>query len=314
MHEFAGNDAQWDQAKERLAVIASETGLDAAAVAARLEAGAGNQYLEQMWMHDDIQRLAKAASFDLNDPVEQAEAIAALGSAYQEVREDFVPAHVLHPVAHTEADYLDANGERQITQAERDSISDQFGRTDFNFEKLATEEARDVGEQKFDEAVIRFTEFAGESPKHAAFASGVWDNTAGNERVPVGYLREEEREREHEPVVEAVAQDDPFAKWADRSSDRYSLTKTAADHQEVMHLLRENTTDAQFNRFRTGDLSGIEHITTDPVFSRQLLAEVEGHNRANGFDLTREQELRMPESRDSLKAEFEDDRDHGYER
>jgi type IV secretion system T-DNA border endonuclease VirD2 len=378
MHEFAGNDAAWTRAQGRLTEISQETGLDAEALAARLEAGAPNRYVEQMWMRDDLQRLAKVTDLNLNDPTERTQAIEDVSRAYQEVREELVSAHVLRPVPQFEDDYYDANGDRQVTQAERSSMEDQFQRTDFGYfllgdehekerfdagaegmrdlEQVFTDFAerspehaalvselwdrenmiskpegylepadrpndsvsneRDPDEPQLEKAMEQFTIFAAQSRAHASFASQHWDETTKSDRVPVGYLPEEERERLHDPAAPGNAKPDPFAEWAARSPGEYSITKTAADHQEVLKLLKENTTDAQYSKFRQGDLSGIEHITTDPVFARQLLAEVDSENKSKGYELTRTQELGMADSRDFVRNAIEDDndRDHGHER
>ncbi len=311
MHEFAGKSERWDQAQVRIDAISNEYGLDATAVAARLETGVPNLYVEQMWIRDDLQRLATATDLNLDDPSERLEAVNDLSSAYQYLREDLVASHVLYPVPPLEEDYFDAAGRPQLTQAERDNFADHFDRTDWSYAISEGEHERfEAGVAGMDALVERFTNFAARTSAHAAFASELWDQQNMLE-TPVGYLREDERERELEMLTFPDQQ--PFKTWEDRSSDDYSLTKTAADHHEIMRLLKENTTDAQYNRFRTGDLSAIEHITRDPVFSRQLLVEVEASNRATGFDLTREQEDRMTAARDHLKGVFETERDNDHE-
>ena len=106
---------------------------------------------------------------------------------------------------------------------------------------------------------------------------------------------------------------DRFAELKARSSDDYMLTNSAEEHQEVIRLLKENTTDAQYDRFRRGDLTAIDHITDDKVFSRQLLMQAEMNNRSTGFEMSDETERLMTDSRDFLKDTFETDRDRGYE-
>lgn len=76
---------------------------------------------------------------------------------------------------------------------------------------------------------------------------------------------------------------DPFARYRAQSRDDYLLTKSAEEYQEVIYLLKTNTTDAQYDRFRRGDLSAIGHITSEPVFSRQLLMLAKLDNRSTGF-------------------------------
>lgn len=121
--------------------------------------------------------------------------------------------------------------------------------------------------------------------------------------------------REATAVPERPAQD-PFARYRAQSRDDYLLTKSAEEYQEVIYLLKTNTTDVQYDRFRRGDLSAIAHITTEPVFSRQLLMLAELDNRSTGFRMERDLERLMSDNRDFLAKTFETDRDrdHGYER
>lgn len=109
---------------------------------------------------------------------------------------------------------------------------------------------------------------------------------------------------------------DPFARYRAKSGDGYMLTDTAEEYQEVIYLLKTTTTDTQYDRFRRGDLSAIAHITSDPVFSRQLLMLAELDNRSTGFRMGHDLERLMSDNRDFLEKTFETDhdRDYGYER
>jgi hypothetical protein len=106
---------------------------------------------------------------------------------------------------------------------------------------------------------------------------------------------------------------DPFARYRAQSGDGYLLTNSAEEHQEVIRLLKENTADAQYDRFRRGDLTAIGHITDDPVFSRQLLVQAEMNNRSTGFRMADDLERVMSDNRDFLKGVFETERDRGYD-
>lgn len=106
---------------------------------------------------------------------------------------------------------------------------------------------------------------------------------------------------------------DPFAHYRARSGDDYSLTNNRKEHLEVIRLLKENTTDAQYDRFRRGDLTAIEHITDDPVFSRQLLMDVELNNRSTGFRMADDLERVMSDNRDFLKERLGMDNDHDHQ-
>jgi len=120
---------------------------------------------------------------------------------------------------------------------------------------------------------------------------------------------QDERERPTEYEADAS-----FDRWAERSGDDYNLAKDAVDHQEIVRLVQENTTDAQYERFRNGDLNAIEHITTDPVFARQLVSEVANHERANGTDFDRDTEQAIKDHQQYLSEHFGLDREHGHER
>jgi type IV secretion system T-DNA border endonuclease VirD2 len=329
MHEFEGKDERWAQAQDRILEISKVHGLDAGAVSARLETRAPNQYLEHLWMLDDLRNIANVKDVNLNDNDEYRDVVHALTEAYQSLREELVPAHVLRPAPLLEYDYLDANGKPQLTQAERASLEDCFGRTDFLYELKTGNDDRETGRQQVEAAVGRFIDFAELSSEHATFASELWDKSTDRYTPEENYLSKDERllatmdvvlkdrfkseNREVEISAHHETKADPFAKWKERSPDRYSLTKTGADCDAVMDLIRENTTAAQFTRLRQGDLSAIEHITKDPVFSRQLLAEVELENQDVGYQLTREQENRMTESREFLTKAFASERDNDYE-
>lgn len=131
-----------------------------------------------------------------------------------------------------------------------------------------------------------------------------------NEQGKKGF---EEIQEEHENGTQ-TAKLSELIKWKARSAADYSLTSTAEDHQEVVQLLKQNTTEAQYSRFRQGDFVAIDHITDDPVFARQLLMEVELNNRTTGYEMSPVTETRMSDSRDFLKSHFGTDRDHERER
>ncbi|MCZ4354792.1 MULTISPECIES: relaxase/mobilization nuclease domain-containing protein [Roseobacteraceae] len=311
MHQAEGDEATWSRAAERIEEYTQGTGLDAQAITARLQAGAGNLYLEQMWMQDDLRQVAKASDLSLSDPVQRQQAISELANAYQEIREDLQAHYDIRPIPQFEPDYLDANGRPTVTAAERASLENQFSRTDFNYGYADDASARNSGREQVEAARTRFAEFAQQSRNHAVFASALWDKSTDIVRPPEGYLPEAERERM--APEEAAAELDRFADLKARSGDDYMLTNSAEEHQEVIRLLKENTTDAQYDRFRRGDLSAIDHITDDKVFSRQLLMQAEMNNRSTGFEMSDETERLMSDSRDYLKDTFEADRNNPYE-
>lgn len=405
MHKADGNEFTWSKAAERIEEYTRDTGLDAQAISTRLQAGAGNLYLEQMWMRDDLRQVAKASELSLSDPDQRQQAIAELTNVYQEIREDLQRNYDIRPVPEFEADYRDENGRITITAAERASIEHQFSRTDFNYGYADDAEARSRGQESVEAAQDRFTEFSQQSRDHAVFASELWDKSTDNIRPPEGYVSESERvaefntrdlqevaitdveqkeleasfrrqvwdadyrygddseayqkandaiiafepkvsefaekspahatyaselwdryandrtpfvgyltddEREREAPEQAAAEVDRFAELKARSRDDILLTDSREEHQEVIRLLKENTTDAQYDRFRRGDLTAIDHITDDPVFSRQLLMQAEMNNRSTGFEMSDETERLMEKNSDALERTFED-RDRGYE-
>lgn len=314
MHAFAGDSVRWDHAQNNIETLCNEYGLDAKAVAARLETGANSQYLEHMWIQDDLRRVAKATALNLENPSERYEAVSHLTNAYQDIRQDLVARHVLRPVPELESDYFDENGQSQVTQAERSEIEDSFRRVDFNYGYADDSAAREAGKQSVQDAGERFTEFASRSHGHTVFVSELWDKSTDVMQPPVGYLPVGAREREQPKVLERAGGD--LAAWEDRSADAYSLTVGFDEHQDIIRLLKQNMTNQQYNRFREGDLSAIEHVTDNKVFARQLMAEVEVNDRAHGYEITAEAELRMIENREVLAANFETDhdRDRGNER
>lgn len=405
MHQADGNDFTWSKVAGRIEEYTQDTGLDAHAITARLQAGAGNLYLEQMWMQDDLRQVAKASDLSLSDPEQRQQAVSQLTYAYQEIREDLQAHYDIRPIPQLEPDYLDENGRPTITAAERASIEHQFSRTDFNYGYADGSTEREEGRKQVEAASRRFTEFAQQSRAHAVFASELWDKSTDIVRAPEGYLPESERvaeetrtrdaasvtdaerneleasfkrqvwdadyrygddseayekandqinaftprvndfaekspahatvasdlwdryagdrepfaaylvddEREREAPEQVTPEVDRFAELKAKSGDDYMLTNSAEEHQEVIRLLKENTTDAQYDRFRRGDLTAIDHITDDKVFSRQLLMQAEMNNRSTGFEMSAETERHMSDSRDFLKETFETERDRGYE-
>jgi len=101
--------------------------------------------------------------------------------------------------------------------------------------------------------------------------------------------------------------------WETHSPDQYNLTDTSEGTREVLGLLREATTDAQYERFRNGDMQAISHITSKPLFAAQLLGIVEYDNFAKGYETSNETKNLMSDARDLLRGHFPDDRERGYE-
>jgi len=162
---------------------------------------------------------------------------------------------------------------------------------------------------------------AGEAPERPVEALRAAEAPSGARAIIEAVQRDREAAQRERDAREAAAgperpAQDPFAKYKAQSRDDYLVTKSADEHQEVIRLLRENTTDAQYDRFRRGDLGAIAHITSDPVFSRQLLLQAELNNRSTGFQMGHDLERLMSDNRDFLAKTFETDRDRdrGYER
>ena len=101
--------------------------------------------------------------------------------------------------------------------------------------------------------------------------------------------------------------------WEARSPDRYDLADTSEGTREVLGLLREATTDAQYDRFRKGDMQAISHITDKPLFAAQLLGIVEYDNFAKGYETSGETNNLMSDARDLVRSHFPDDRERDYE-
>ncbi|RMJ20948.1 hypothetical protein PHISP_08186 [Aspergillus sp. HF37] len=150
-----------------------------------------------------------------------------------------------------------------------------------------------------------------EAPRAVEALSGARAIIEAAQRAREAAQRERDA-REATAGPERPAQD-PFARYRAQSRDDYLLTKSAEEYQEVIYLLKTNTTDAQYDRFRRGDLSAIAHITSEPVFSRQLLMLAELDNRSTGFRMGHDLERLMSDNRDFLAKTFETDRDRGYE-
>ena len=101
--------------------------------------------------------------------------------------------------------------------------------------------------------------------------------------------------------------------WEARSPERYDLADTSEGTREVLGLLREATTDAQYDRFRQGDVRAISHITDKPLFAAQLLGIVEYDNFAKGYETSGETKNLMSDACDLVRSHFPDDRERDYE-
>lgn len=222
--------------------------------------------------------------------------------------EGYVPANERD--AALEARSLDAVA---VTDAERQDIEMSFQRQEWDAaERYSNDtEAYEKASNELDAFEPQVSEFAEKSPAHATLASEMWDHYARDRTPFVGYLAEDEREREG-PEQRAAAVD-AFADLRAKSGSDYLLTDSAEEHQEVIRLLKENTTEAQYDRFRRGDLSAIDHITKDQVFGRQLMVQAEMNNRSTGFVMSHETERLMSDHRDYLKETFDKDRDRSNE-
>ena len=157
-----------------------------------------------------------------------------------------------------------------------------------------------------------------EAPERPVEAPRAVEALSGARAIIEAAQRAREAAQRERDAREATAEperplQDPFARYRAQSRDDYLLTKSAEEYQEVIHLLKTNTTDAQYDRFRRGDLSAIGHITSEPVFSRQLLMLAELDNRSTGFRMGHDLERLMSDNRDFLAKTFETDRDRGYE-
>ena len=78
-------------------------------------------------------------------------------------------------------------------------------------------------------------------------------------------------------------------------------------------MLREATTNEQYDRFRQGDLQAISHITDKPLFAAQLLGIVEYDNFAKGYETSGETKNLMDDARNLVRSHFPDDRERDYE-
>ena len=101
--------------------------------------------------------------------------------------------------------------------------------------------------------------------------------------------------------------------WESRSPNQYDLADIAEGTREVLGLLREATTDAQYERFRQGDVRAISHITDKPLFAAQLLKIVEYDNFAKGYETSGETKNLMDDARNLVRSHFPDDRERDYE-
>lgn len=196
--------------------------------------------------------------------------------------------------------------EARLHAANSEAKAEAFAR-DLDALEVAYNVAKHEGRDK--QAVLnrfqdQYLERAAEYPEHVRYAiDGIL-----NEQGVKGF-EQVQQDREDSAVAENL---EGLARWEARSPDDYLLTDTAEEHLEVIALLREATTQAQYNRFRQGDLTSIDHITTDPVFSRQLLMQAEMYNRGNRYEMSQETERRMEDSRDMLKEHFGLDRGDEY--
>lgn len=106
---------------------------------------------------------------------------------------------------------------------------------------------------------------------------------------------------------------DRLGAWEARSPYQAALADTSEATREILGLLREATTDEQYDRFRQGDMRAISHITDKPLFAAQLLNIVEYDNFAKGYETSGETKNLMSYARDLVSSHFPEDRERGYE-
>lgn len=373
--------------------IERDYGLNAAALSARLEIGAENNHLEQMWIRNDVQTLAEHEGLDLSKQAEMNDALERTSEAYAVMRAELVSQRVLEAMPYLDTGY-ERNDQRGVTpqahieQASLDRMSSQIrdelmaadrsegfdtrydrvqamsedGRIEtMARERIASEQAnylRDKPEipsspdlvysdQPYREAIVDHDlydrietearaagaddaddpkmavaeDFKGrypDMPDHLARGLGQTYATAMS-------IRQDERLSEYSEQRKLYdlpererdlggTNTDPFEQYLARSQDNYSLTDTRGEMDELHKIIRDHTTDDEYEALRRGELQGAERITTDPVFARQLAIAVEEHQRGEGHQFDREAENRFTEHREYLDREFEADRDHDHGR
>ncbi|WP_456391174.1 relaxase/mobilization nuclease domain-containing protein [Profundibacter sp.] len=380
MHKLGDNaqDLHSPKVQEMLKVIEQDYGLQADAITARLEAQADNRYLEEMWIKDDIHRIAAVSGEDLDDPKGREVVMDLANDAHQVLREELVEAGILKVVPHLDVDYQwvppktatyaymperleseigdtiqhykeggapDAwiaenkatiqNAVTERHKSEHDdylaahkeanahiyAIMDRDGAGGFTIgdEKAAQElvdnlKARNLPDMEREticqamgsDLMSRYPDM----PHHTADKLGQFQYIIYDmmERAPI-------LEKEHE-LTPAAEREGPFAKFYERKDAEEILINSREEMDEIIRLLRENTTSEQFRRFSNGHLDGIEHITRDPVFAAQLAGTVEAWQNTNTISRTREAENRFTEHSEALARAFGRDRgnEHSLER
>ena len=361
--------------------IERDYGLDAAALSARLEIGAENNHLEQMWIRNDVQTLAEHEGLDLSKQAEMNDALERTSEAYAVMRAELVSQRVLEGIPDLDPGYerdgqsanqeFDMAHSRQVLEDLERGVKENFdssseysrfeglimsssdlgtenqqletaGEYVENLERLVSR-ADDMNDTEKsylaalpalvdrDEAQLRDALEVSRKDHYvfARFEDGpTFDPEKAQQEVDrmvnsqvasldsaITRIREmydlPERERDLEG-----ANTDPFEQYIARSQDNYSLTDTRAEMDDLHKLIRDHTTDDEYEALRRGELKGAERITADPVFARQLAIAVEEHQRGEGHQFDREAENRFTEHREYLDREFEADRehDHGRER
>jgi type IV secretion system T-DNA border endonuclease VirD2 len=360
-------DLSNEKAQDLLERIEDDYGLDAKAIAARMQVEDPNQYLEQLWVRSDLEQIAEREGLDVSKDCEEVREL--VWTAHEAMRQDFVEAEIIKPIPHLEPDYEYTPPKSDVYEFSDDRLGEEVAATMEHYRQGGAPEdwIADNQERILQETTARYdVERQSYIADHPEVTKPILATVEQNEKGDVyiadqasadnmiaditqrGLIREDFDEMkdtigsdfvERNPdmphhVADSLAsmyavvqstrlasadverddeldREDPFAQYRARGVDSRTISVDRHDHLEVINLLKEQTTQDQYDRLRQGDLSAISHITTNTHFARQLALEVDLEETGRGDKLSLENQRVMEEHRENVKgatvSEIEDE-------
>jgi len=347
-----------ETAQDLLARIENDYGLDAKAIAARMQVEDPNQYLEQLWVRSDLEQSAQREGLDLSKDF--AEVRELVWTAHEVMRQNFVEAAIIKPIPHLEPDYAYTPPKSDVYEFSDDRLGEDVAATMEHYRQGGAPQdwIADNQERILQETTARYAlERQSYIADHPEIAKPILATVEQNENGDVyiaddvsadkmieditkrGLIREDFDEMkdtigsdfvERYPdmahhVADSLAsmyavvqstrlasadlerdaeldREDPFSQYRERGQDNRNISVDRKEHLEIINLLKERTTQDQYDRLRQGDLSAISHITTNTHFARQLALEVDLEETGRGDKLSLENQRVMDEHRQSVKT------------
>ena len=248
------------EVQERLGEIERDYGIPADAVTARLEAGAGSNYVEQEWIKADAQAIMERDGLRFDNPVEREQVMDRLDEAYDQMRSIMVEARAIEYLPHLDRDYSWEPPERETyvymdDRAETDltDVLDHY-RQNGASERWIAENGAELLEELYDRRTDEVAAFARDhdelQPAQAVYDRGMDQGSlefTEAERAEM-YASTQDRglHREgHNELRQAVGEDlmQRYPNMPHHAADRFSGVIAAGYEEERQRLIGDRMRD-----------------------------------------------------------------------